>query len=69
MMTLPFWLPGPMFLLGVSVQGGLCPEGGSLSRRGVSVWRGLYPGGVSVQGYPSYGKERAVRLLLECILV
>ena len=37
-------------------QGGLCPEG-SLSR------------GVSVREIPLYGKERKVRILLECILV
>ena len=40
--------------MGVSVQEGLCPGGGSLSRRGVSVQevsvqQGLCPGGVSVQ--------------------
>ena len=40
----------------VSVWGDLCP-GGSLSRR------------VSVRETPPYGKERAVRILLECILV
>ena len=55
-MSLPVWLPSPMFLLGASLclvpsslLGGLCPGGvsvqeGSLSRRG------LCPGGVSVQG-------------------
>ena len=41
---------------------GLCPLGGSLSR-------GVCLGGVSVMGTPSYGNERAVRILLECILV
>ena len=63
MMSLPIWLPGPMFLLvGVSVNGsmflprGLCP-GGSLS--------GRPPG----QRLPLYSKERAVRILLECFLV
>ena len=59
MMSLPVWLPGAMFLLGVSVSGamfllgGLCLGGrglylgeGSLSRGWVSVWgRGLCPGG------------------------
>ena len=71
MMSLPLWLHVPMFLLGegvsshglmflleVSVQGGLCPGGASLCRRGVSdLQGGLYPGGgslswrgVSVQG-------------------
>ena len=43
---------------GVSVQGGLCPgdlcPGGSLSTGAV---------------LPRYGKEQAVRILLECILV
>ena len=41
----------------VSVEGGaLCPGGGSVQ-------------GVSVQGDPRTVKERAVRILLECILV
>ena len=49
---------------GVSVwgRGCLCPEG-SLSRRGVSVQGDL------CQGDPLYGNMRAVRILLECILV
>ena len=42
---------------GVCQQGGLCPGGGSLSR------------GVSVRETPPYGYLRAVRILLECILV
>ena len=75
--------------------GSLCPDGGSLSRRGVSVQRvsmsrgclcpggsmsrglspgglnlgGLCPDGFSVRETPPYGKEWAVRILLECILV
>ena len=64
---------------GVSVQGGgLCPGRGSLSREGVSVW-GVSVQGVSVQGVsiweippdrdPPYGNERAICILLECILV
>ena len=62
-----------LFTGGVSVSvlggGGLCP-GGSLSGGGGgsvqgegSVWR------VSVMETPPYGNERAVRILLECILV
>ena len=57
--------------------GGFCP-GGSLSGRGslsggfsvqgVSVQGGLCPGG-SLSGRPPYGNMRAVRILLECILV
>ena len=53
--------------LGGSVQGGLC--------LGVSVWGSLCPGGLCAGGSPSpaqrpsYGNERAVRILLECILV
>ena len=46
---------------GVSFQGVLCP-GGSLSRESLSR-------GVSVTETPPYGNERAVRILLECILV
>ena len=64
---------------GVSVQGALCPgrslsrgnlcpgvsvQGESLSRRGVSLSKG-----VSFTEIPPYGNERAVRILLECILV
>ena len=51
---------------GVPVQGGLCP-GGSLSRE-VSVQGGLCPGG-SLSKRTPYGNVRAVRILLECILV
>ena len=49
MMSFPVWLPGPMFILRVSVPGpmffpgGLCPVG-SLSRE-VSVQRGRLSGG------------------------
>ena len=62
MMSLPVWLPGPMFLLGVSVpgpmfllgggghcpgEGGLCPGEGGLCPGG-SLSRGSLPGGCSV---------------------
>ena len=62
----------------------VCPRGGSLSG-GISVWGGVFVWKVSVQGSsvqgglcpgwgsvrenPPYGNERAVRILLECILV
>ena len=56
-----------LFTRGVSVQGGgiLCSWRGTLSREG---------GGGSVQGGshvdpPPYGKQRAVRILLECFFV
>ena len=55
---------------GVSVQGGGLCLGGSLSR-GVSVqggW-GLCQGDPLPRQRPPYGNERAVRILLECILV
>ena len=62
---------------GVSVQrvsmsrGCLCP-GGSMSRGlspgGLNLG-GLCPDGFSVRKTPPYGKEWAVRILLECILV
>ena len=82
MMSLPVWLPGPMFLLGWGVSvpgptflpGGLCP-GGSLSRR-VSVQRGVSVQGGLCQGDPPprqrphlYSKEWVVRILLEFFLV
>ena len=56
---------------GVSVQGGLC-SGGSLSRGslpGESLSRGSLPGESLSGRHPMCGKERAVRILLECILV
>ena len=60
---------------GLRLGGGhLCPGRGSLSKE-VSVRQGsLCPEGVFVwgglcHGDPPYGNERAVRLLLECILV
>ena len=57
----------PACTTGHMTGGGLCPggslSGGSLSRGGVSVW------GVSVRETPPYGNERAVLILLECILV
>ena len=79
MMSLPVWLPGPMFL-----PGGLCPGGlgggvccslpyqiGSLSGRSLSR-EVLYPvGSVRAglcQGDHLYGEEPAVSILLECIL-
>ena len=68
---------------GLSVQWGLCPVGslsGGLCPGWVSVWgslsRGSLSRGVSVQEGgglcqedPPYGNVRAVRILLECILV
>ena len=42
---------------------GLCPAGG------VSVQQGGLCLGGSLSGRPPYGKERAVRILLECVLV
>ena len=51
----------------VSVNGGglgLCPGGVS-----VPQGSGLCPGGCLCHGDPPYGNERAVRILLECILV
>ena len=77
-------MPGPMFLLGVSVQGGLlqgslsgvsvrslCRGGVSVKR--ISVQRDLCPGGLCPGGPLDrdllYGEERAVHILLECFLV
>ena len=62
MMSLPVWLPSPMCLLGggsrvpCSLQGGLCP--------GVSVKEGSLS-----RETPQCSKERAVCILLECVLV
>ena len=56
MMSLPVWLPGPMFLL-----------------EGLCLWCHVPPRGVFVlcppDRDPTYGEERAVRILLECFLV
>ena len=67
--------PGGLCLR-VSVQGthlypgGASGQGVSLSMGGVSVQGGLYPrGGGSLSGRHPYGNVRAVRILLECILV
>ena len=74
MMSLPVWLPGPMFLPGR----GICVSGPMFLGDGVSVQEG---GGSiqergSVREIPltetptrSYGEERAVHILLECFLV
>ena len=53
MMSLPVWLPGPVFLSG---EGGLCPEG-------------LCQGDPSRQRLPLYTEEWTVRILLECFFV
>ena len=67
MIWLPVWLPGPMFL-----SGGLSRGGGSLSRGSLSR-RSLSEGSLSIppgqRSSPRYGKEREIRILLECILV
>ena len=67
--------------LGGLCPGGLCPVGVSVqgvsvqrvSVRGVPVQGVLCPGGVCLvglcHGNPPYSNERAVRILLECILV
>ena len=71
MVSLPVWPPGLMFIPGVSVSGpmflwGVCVQG--------SLSRGLCSRGGLCQGdppdrEPPYSKERAVPILLECILV
>ena len=80
MMSFSVWLPGPMFLLRVSVPGPMFLWGslssGSQSR-GVSVQWCLCPGGsLSMGGHypgdsdtPSTVDKRAVRILLEFCLV
>ena len=54
MMSFPVWLLRGL-CQGGFCAGGLCP--------GMSLSRGL------CQGDPPYGKERAVRIILECILI
>ena len=55
LMSLPVWLPDPMFL-----KGGLCPW--SHVPPGGSLPRGVFPP-------PHKSENRAVRILLECFLV
>ena len=67
MMSLPVWLPGPMFLLWSHAPSRVLCAGGPLDRE--------YPG-QKTPGQrapwietPLYSKERAIRILLEYILV
>ena len=62
MMSLSVRLPGPMFLLGFSVSGPIFIRGGSVKEVVSAQGRGI-----SVQ--EKSGEKRAVRTLLECILV
>ena len=65
------WLGGLCPGRAVSVQGGSLCRGvclGGICPEAVSVQGGLCPGG-SLSGRPPYCNERAVRILLECILV
>ena len=80
MMSLPVWLPSPMFLPGALYPRGFLSRG-SLSR-GVSVWgslsggsclrdlclRGLCPWDL-YRDTPLESEKRVVRILLECFLV
>ena len=72
MMPLPVWLPGPMFLLGGFSLWSDVPTGGfclwfHVPSRGVFLTEILPE--TSWTETPVYGKERAVRILLECILL
>ena len=65
MMSLPAWLPGPMFLLVRSLSLVPCSFWGSLSR-GVSIQGvSLSSGSLCQRPPPQYGEEWAVRILLE----
>ena len=79
-MSLPVWLPSPMFLLGASLclvpcslLGGLCPGGvsvqeGSLSR-GSSLSGGSLSRSLCRETPPPESEKRVVRILLECFVV
>ena len=70
MMSLPVWLPGPMFLLGVSVSGPMFHLGGLPEQRHPHGQRPIpLDRDPPPDREPPYGKERVVRILLECILV
>ena len=60
MMSLPVWLPAPIFWVSVS-GGGFYVHEGCLCPGGLCL-------GVSVRETP-YGEEQAVCILVECILV
>ena len=75
MMSLPVWLPGPMFLPGGSVPcpmslPGVCLWGGDLSTEEIclKVGGGL-PTEKGLGRHPPEPEKRAVRILLECFLV
>ena len=55
---------GGISVQGASLSGGLCPGGGGLCPWGWGSLSGRPP-----KETPMYGNERAVRILLECILV
>ena len=84
-MTLLVWLPGPLFLLGVSVPGSIfllrvfiegcvSVQGSLCPEDDLCPWGlcpgGLCPGGVSVgTPPPPESEKRVVHILLECFLV
>ena len=70
MMSLPGWLPGPMFLPGGSLsRGGLLGREFSVGgEESVQGERSL-PRRDLCQGDPPLGEEPVVRILLECFLV
>ena len=71
--SLPVWLPGPMFLLGGSLSLVQCSFGGEgfCPRRVFVQGRGRYPGGGVSVGRPPHSKseKQMVRILLGCFLV
>ena len=65
----PIFLPGESLSRAASVQGGLWPGEGSLSRgvsaQGALCQGGLCPGG----GLPTESEKQVVRIIPECFLV
>ena len=59
-------MPGPMFLLGVSVQG-VSVQGGLCPGRSLSSWVFVQWG--LCEGDPTYGEEWVIHILLEYFLV
>ena len=68
MMSLPVWLPGPMFLLGSLCLWSHVPSRWD-SVSGPMFLPGQKPPPHRDLPPPTHGKERAVRILLKCILV
>ena len=67
LMSHPVWLPGPLFILGISVPGSMFLSGGLCWGKGLCSW-GPCPGRFFVWRPPE-SEKRAVHIRLECFLL